>query len=54
MGPMHSRAHDPGCSDANPEPTLGKQDVGVILCPFKNIIGGRESALPSEHLEALR
>jgi len=24
---------------------LGKQEVGLILCPFRNIKGGRESAL---------
>ena len=27
---------------------LGKQEVGLILCPFKNITGGRKSALPSD------
>jgi len=33
---------------------LDKQEVSLILCPFRNVTGGRESALPSEHLEALR
>ena len=33
---------------------LGKQEVGLILCPFKNVTGGRESTLPSEHLEVIR
>ena len=33
---------------------LGKQVVGLILCIFRNITGGRESTLPSEHLEVLR
>jgi len=32
----------------------GVQEVSVIVCPFRNVIGGREPALPSEHLEALR
>jgi len=27
---------------------LGKQEVGFILCPFRNITGGRESAFPSD------
>ena len=34
--------------------SVSKQEVGLILCPFKNITGGREPTLPSEHLEALR
>ena len=33
---------------------LGKQEVGLIIYRFRNVIGGREPALPSEHLEALR
>ena len=28
---------------------LGKQKVGLILCPFRNIKGGRELVLPLEH-----
>ena len=28
--------------------SLGKQEVGLILCLFRNITGGRESALPSD------
>ena len=35
----------PGCSGADPEPALGKQEVGLILCSFRNVTGGRESAL---------
>jgi len=34
--------------------SLGKQKVSLILCPFRNITRGREPALPSELLEALR
>ena len=55
MGPVHTEDHDPGCSGADPKPVAKqKQEVGLILCPFKNITGGREPTLPSEHLEALR
>jgi len=34
--------------------SLGKQEVGRIVCPFRNVIGGREPALPLGHLEALK
>jgi len=29
-------------------------EVSLIICPFRNITGGREPALPSKHLEALK
>ena len=27
---------------------LGKQEVGLILCPFRNVTGGRKPVLPSD------
>jgi len=50
MGPIHLRDHGPGCFGADPEPVATRG--GSILSPFRNVIGGREPALPSEHLEA--
>jgi len=55
VGPVHTRDHGPGYSIAgvrNLPP--GVQEVGLIFCPFSSITGGREPALPSEHLEAFR
>jgi len=34
--------------------SLGNQEVGLILYPFMSVTEGRESALPSEHLDDLR
>jgi len=45
-------AHD--ISELTQNLPLGQRTVGLIICPFRNVTGGRESALPSEHLEALR
>jgi len=54
MGPIHTQDHRPGCSGADQNLSLGKQEVELILCPFRNITGGREPALPSNHMEAHR
>jgi len=55
VGHVHARDHIPGCSitDVQNRPQ-GVQKVGLIVCPFRNIIGRRELVLPSEYLEALR
>ena len=54
IGPVHTRDHGIGCSGADPEPAARQKEVGLILCLFRNITRGRESALPSEDLKALR
>ena len=46
VGPVHTRDHGPGCSGADPESAARQKEVGLILCPFRNITVGRESALP--------
>jgi len=55
MGPVHARNHGLGCSVAGVRNwPQGVQVVGLIVCPFRNITGGRDPALPLEYLEALR
>ena len=47
--------HGRGYFGADPEPaTRQTGGGGLILFPFRNVTGDRESTLPSEHLEALR
>jgi len=49
VGPVHARDHDPECSVAGVRnQPQGLQEVGFIVCPFRNITGDRESALPSD------
>ena len=55
VGPVHARDYDPGCSIAGVRSQpQSLQKVGLMLCSFRNVTGGREPALLSEHLEALR
>jgi len=49
MGPVHARDHDPGCFIAgvwNQPQDL--YEVGLILCPFRNVIRGSKPALSSD------
>ena len=48
VGPVHAQDHDPECFVAGVRnQQQGLQEVGFILCPFRNINEGREPSLPS-------
>ena len=48
VGPVHAQDHDSVCSVAGARNRpQGLQEVGFILCPFRNVRGGREPALSS-------
>ena len=47
LGLVHTRDHDPGCFVAGiRNQPQGLQEVGLILCPFRNVTGGSELVLP--------
>jgi len=55
MGPMHAWDYSPGYSIASVQNRPQSiQKVGLIVYSFRNVTGGREPALPLEHLEALK
>ena len=38
MGPVYAQDHSPGCSVVGAwNRSQGVQDVGLILCPFRNV-----------------
>jgi len=47
VGLVHTRDHGPRCSIAGVQNLpQGVQEVGLILCPFRNITGGKGASAP--------